>query len=112
MLNQKNRLTKKKDFDAVFGQGQGFKQGCLYFKIKENDLSSSRFGFIVSKKFSKKAVERNKIRRRLREIIRKKLPKIKKPIDLVVIVNPGLENDFQKLEQTIDRLFDKAGLIK
>ncbi|MDP2910404.1 MAG: ribonuclease P protein component [bacterium] len=111
MLNQKNRLTKKKDFDAVFKRGRGFKQGCLYFKIKENDLSFSRFGFIVSKKFSKKAVERNKIRRRLREIIKKKLLPVKEPKDIVIIVNPGAENDFEKLEQAINSLFKKANLI-
>ena len=60
MLVQKNRLTKKKDFDKTFKQGQGFKHDFLYLKIKKNNLESSRFGFIVSKKFSKKATERNK----------------------------------------------------
>ena len=107
MLPQKNRLAKKKDFDLVFQHGRGFKEGFLYFKIKENGLSFSRFGSVVSKKFSKKAVERNKIRRRLREIIRKKLPEIKKPIDIVIIVNPGAENDFFELEQLIDNFFKK-----
>jgi ribonuclease P protein component len=108
MLPEKNRLLKKKDFDLVFKQGKNFKQGFLYFKIKKNKLDSSRFGFIVSKKFSKKAVERNKIKRRLREIMKKELPKIKKPIDLIVIVNPGAENDFQKLEEMINKLFKEA----
>jgi len=111
MLAQKNRLTKKNDFDAAFKHGQGFKQGFLYFKIKNNDLKYSRFGFVVSKKFSKKATERNKIKRRLREIIKKKLPMIKRPIDVVVIVSPGAENDFKKLEETIDVLFKKAKIL-
>ena len=111
MLGQKNRLTKKKDFDSVFKQGQGFKQGFLYLKIKKNNLDSSRFGFIVSKKFSKKAVERNKIKRRLREVVKKELPKIKKPVDLIIVVNPGTENDFQKLEQTINKLFKEAEIL-
>jgi len=111
MLKQKNRLTKKKDFDSAFKQGRGFKQGLLYFKIKNNNLDSSRFGFIVSKKFSKKAVERNKIKRRLREIIKKELPRIKKPIDVIIIINPGLENDFQKLEQMVAKLFENAKVL-
>ncbi|GAI32984.1 unnamed protein product, partial [marine sediment metagenome] len=62
MLNKRNRLKKKKDFDKVFKQGQGFKQDFLYLKIRKNNLKSSRFGFVVSKKFSKKAVIRNKIK--------------------------------------------------
>ena len=111
MLEKKNRITKKKDFDSIFKTGKGFKQGLLYLKTKKNNLDSSRFGFIVSKKFSKKAVERNKIKRRLREIIRKELPKIKKPIDVIIIINPGLENDFQKLEQAVNKLFKTADLV-
>ena len=111
MLAPKNRLTKKNDFNAVFKQGQGFRQDFLYLKIKNNDFELSRFGFVVSKKFSKKAAERNKIKRRLREIIKKNLPGIKKPKDVIIIVNPGAENDFKKLEQTIDKLFKKASLI-
>ena len=73
MLKINNRLKKQKDFENVFKTGKGFKQSSLYLKVQKNDLKSTRFGFIVSKKFSKKAVERNKIKRILREIIKKEL---------------------------------------
>ncbi len=106
MLSQKNRLRKERDFEAVFKKGQTFKQGQLVLKIKNNNLKSSRFGFIVNKKFSKKAVERNKIKRRLRELVAFK--KIKKPLDIVIIVMPNADNDFQELKKTIDKLFKKA----
>lgn len=111
MLAKQNRLIKKKDFDIIFKQGQGFKQEFLYLKIKRNDLQSSRFGFIVSKKFSKKAVERNKIKRRLREIIGAKLLQVKQGLDVIIIVMPGAENNFQKIEQVINKLFRKANLV-
>lgn len=108
MLLQKNRLKKKKDFEVAFKQGDSFRQGFLYLKIRKNSLDASRFGFVISKKFSKKAVIRNKTKRRLSEIIKTKLPEIKKGMDVIIIVMPGAENDFQKLEQTIDKLFKKA----
>lgn len=111
MFAQRNRIKKKKDFQTVFKQGQGFRQGFLYLKIRNNNLKSTRFGFVVSKKFSKKAVERNKIKRRLRELVRTKLAEIKKGIDMIIVVMPGAENDFQKLEKTIDKLFKKASII-
>ena len=111
MLVQKNRLRKKKDIDMVFKQGDGFKQGFLRIKIRKNNLDTSRFVFVISKKFSKKAVIRNKIRRRLSEIIKAKLLEIKKGIDVIIVVMPGAENDFQKLEQIIDKLFKKAKII-
>ena len=83
-----------------------------YLKIKKNSLKSSRFGFVVSKKFSQKAVARNKVRRRLRELVRIKLPKIKKGIDGVVVIMPDFKIiDFWQLEEIVNKLFKKAKLI-
>jgi len=112
MLAQKNRLKKKKDFEFIFKQGKGFKQGFLYLKTIKNNLDTSRFGFVISKKFSKKAVVRNKTKRRLSEIIKTKLLEIKKGTDVIIVVMPGAENDFQKLEDILNKLFKKARIIK
>lgn len=106
MLTQENRLRKEKDFEAVFKQGQTFKQACFVLKMKKNKLKHPRFGFIVNKKFSKKAVERNKIKRRLREIITQK--EITSPLDIIIVLLPGAENDFQEIKKTINKLFKKA----
>lgn len=111
MLSFRNRLKKQKDFENVFKNGKGFKQGSLYLKSNENKLQSSRFGFVVSKKFSKKAVDRNRIKRILREIVREMIDKIKTGLDIVIIVNPGAKADFQELTETINRLLKKSGLI-
>jgi len=111
MLPKINRIKKKKDFETAFKRGQGFKQGFLYLKIIKNNLDVSRFGFVISKKFSKKAVIRNKTKRRLREIIKMRLPEIKKGIDAVIVMMPGAENEFQKLEDALDKLFKKAKIL-
>lgn len=113
MLPKRNRLKKNKDFENVFKKGQGFKEDFLYLKIKKNNLESSRFGFVVSKKFSQKATVRNKIKRRLRELVKVKLPKIKKGIDGVIIIMPGFKiNDFWELEEIINKLFEKANIYQ
>ena len=113
MLPKANRLKKNKDFENVFKKGQGFKEDFLYLKIKKNNLKSSRFGFVVSKKFSQKATDRNKIKRRLRELVRIKLPEIKKGIDGVITIVPGFKiNDFWELEEIINRLFEKANIYR
>jgi len=111
MLPKINRLKKKKDFEKVFRQGKGFKEDFFYLKVSKNNLGLVRFGLITSKKFSKKATERNKMRRRLSELIRKKLPKIKKGTDVVIIAIPGAEADFKKLEDIISKLFKKAQIL-
>lgn len=109
MLSEKNRLKKKKDFENVFKKGKGFREGFLTLKIGKNNLDRTRFGFIVSQRISKKATLRNKIKRRLREIVRAKMKTIKKGIDVVLITVPGIEKkSFQEIEKTVERLFKKA----
>lgn len=112
MLPQPNRLKKKKDFEKAFKEGKNWSQDFLFLKVKKNDLEESRFGLVVSKKVSKKAVVRNKLKRRLREIIRKRLPEIKKGIDGVIVIKPGFpEDNFEGIEKKIEKLFKKARII-
>lgn len=111
MLPKKHRLTKKKDFEKVLREGKGVREDFLFFKWISTDLRISRFGFVVGKKISKKATVRNKMKRRLREIMRVKLPKIKKSIDGVFITNPGLEKkEYSKLQEVVDKILTKAKL--
>jgi len=113
VLPKQNRLKKKKDFERVFKEGQGFKEDFLFLKIRKNKLKNSRFGFVVSKNFAKKSTLRNKIKRRLRELVRINLAKIKKGVDGVLVANPGLETkDFWEIEEVINKLFKKAGILK
>ena len=112
MLPKENRLKKNKDFKKVFKEGKGFKEDFLVLKKAKNNLKISRFGFVVSKTFFKKATLRNKIKRKLRESVRIKLNEIKKGIDGVVIASPGLEaKDFREIKEIVNKLFKKAKII-
>ncbi len=112
MLPKANRLTKKKDFDIVFKNGQSAKQGFLVVKMQKTKNEHSRFGIVVSKKISTKATVRNKLKRRLRDSILKELPHIKKPFDVILITLPGLQkNEFTELEKLISLSFKKLKLI-
>ncbi len=66
-LNKKNRLKKKRDLESVFKKGKAVKGSFLSIKYKKTEIGIPRFGFIVSTKVSKKAVERNRIKRILSE---------------------------------------------
>ena len=112
MLPKKNRLKNKKDFERIFKQGKSFKEDFLFLKIRKNNLKESRFGFIVSLKVSKKAVLRNKVKRRLREIIKERLPEIKSGIDGVLIAQRNIEEkDFSEIKEVINKLFKKAKIL-
>lgn len=76
MLKKRNRISKRSEFeeirkDGVFG---GFSRffGVLVLDKKDKE---TKFGTIISKKISKKAVERNKIKRRLMEVLGKNIEK-------------------------------------
>lgn len=113
MLPRENRIKKEKEIERVLKQGKKFFQGFLVLKTAENTLGIPRFGFIVSKKVSKKSSVRNKIKRRLRELVRARLKKIDGNTDNLLIAAPGLEaKDFQEMEKIIDKLFEKIKCSK
>lgn len=112
MLPKKNRLTKRKDFDLILKKGKAIKEGFLFFKFLPKKNGDSRFGIIVSKKISKKATVRNKLKRRIRALLRIKIKKLKKNVDGILIALPGLEEKkFQEIEFLIDNLFKRANLF-
>jgi ribonuclease P protein component len=113
MLPRINRLKKKQDIKKVFKKGKKIKEGLLVLKMAKNNLSQTRFGFIVSKKVSKKATIRNKIKRRLREIAGKKRKRVKKGLDVLLIAPPGLETkDFWEIDEMLNKIFTKAKILK
>lgn len=100
MLKKENRIRLDKEFDRVFKAGQSFYGKDLGFKLVKNILGISRFGILINTKVSKKAVVRNKIKRRIRAIIEKRLDNIVLGYDLVIIVLPRiLDKDFKETEQ-------------
>ena len=110
MLVKKHKIAKKKDFENIFRKGRSFKEGFLILKVNSNPFPTSRFAFVVSQKVSKKAVVRNKIRRRLKELIRVKTSKIKKGKDFVFIALPGLEKQKPlETEENLVSLLEKVG---
>ncbi len=112
MFSKKSRIKKKKDFDKIFKRGRFFREDFLTLIVLSNNLKNSRFGFVVSKKFSKKAVLRNRIKRQLRGLIRAKLKKLANGIDFLIIVSPTTKvKDFWEIEGLINKLFEKSGMI-
>ena len=109
MLSPKNRLNKKKDFDKVFKKGRSNFDGLLGVKmIKKNKQEFSRFGVIVSSRISKKAVVRNKIKRRIKNIIAKKYFNNTNTKDVVIISLPGVFNrNYNEIEKSLCAHFKK-----
>lgn len=102
MLEKKNRLSKNKEFDKVWQSGRSGFDGLLGVKMIPNKLELNRFGILVGLKVSKKAVERNYLKRILRETIRSLELSLKKGFDIVIICLPAArEKKPQDLKQSL-----------
>lgn len=62
-------LKSKKEISKLFETGKSVSGGLLFSKIL--DSNESKFVFTVSKKRFKKAVDRNRIKRLMREVVTK-----------------------------------------
>lgn len=113
MLPYKNRLTKVDDFERVYRTGTFFSFNNISLKISKNKSKKIRVGFSIGVKFSKKAVERNRIKRQLRAIIGENIEKFKKGIDVVVMIKKEGEDKISKkdLEKNLISVLKKSNLI-
>ena len=107
MLASENRLRKKSDITRVFEKGRSAAGNFIFLRFAKNDLSINRFAFVVSSKVSPKSVLRNKVKRRLREIIKKIIPEMRQGFDFVIIAKPGIINKkFENIQKEINEIFD------
>jgi ribonuclease P protein component len=85
MLKRKHRLAKESEVKQTFAKGRSFFSPYFVIKYGFSSLPHPRFAVIVSTRVSKRAVERNRIKRIVRESLRLSLEDFK-PGDYVVIV--------------------------
>ena len=99
-----NRLLKPAEFQQVFQQGRKIVAGELVIYVLAREDTASRLGMAVSRKVGK-SVDRNRIKRLLREAFR--LNQTRWPVcDLVVVARPGarqltLALASQRLEEAV-----------
>jgi ribonuclease P protein component len=111
MLARKERLRKSRCFDSVYRKGNCHSSKDLLVYILPNDLTYQRCGFSISKKVSKKAVERNKLKRRLSFIFREESKKIIPNLDIVFVARKSLiDFSFAELTAIVQKLLEKAKL--
>lgn len=101
-----SRLLKHADFQAVYQQGRKHFSGSIsgVFRLRD-DESGPRVGFAVGKVLGG-AVERNRIRRRLRAAVPQRLALLGGPVDVVLHPRKSvLTMEFSRLEKEIEQLF-------
>jgi ribonuclease P protein component len=88
----KYRLARSYEFDAVFDQNKArVNSTSLLLLAKPNTLGFNRLGMIISKKSVPKSVQRNKVKRRIRETFRKPASISITGWDIVVMTRPNIK---------------------
>ncbi|MFC3152691.1 ribonuclease P protein component [Litoribrevibacter euphylliae] len=86
------RLLTARDYNQVFNHSQFKVSGPLgLFIASPNQHSHPRLGFVIAKKKVKLAVDRNRVKRVMRDCYRLNQDKLP-GIDIVFIARPGLGN--------------------
>jgi ribonuclease P protein component len=106
-------LKKDKDFEKVARKGRPFFVSELGFKILENSFEVNRYGIVVSTKLDKRAVVRNKLHRRVKNIIKKEEQNIKQGFDLIFLFRESSKYlKYSEVEEKVIFLFKKAQIFK
>lgn len=106
-FSKNSRLLKAAEYKAVFDGAQfNFSCRCFLILAVSNKFSKSRLGLVLAKKNIPGAVQRNRIKRHLRESFRRG-PGLASPLDLVVLVRKDADKlNNSQLSQQIASLFE------
>jgi len=109
-MKEPRALSTRAQYILVYQQGRTWVNGLAVMKATPNSLSLSRYGFSVSKKVGK-AVQRNRLKRLLREIMREQ--PLKPGWDIVLIARPqAAKADFHQMQRAVTRLLARGHLLE
>jgi ribonuclease P protein component len=108
VLKKINRIGTKKEFEEVKEKGRTYQAPLLAMVIFKKEDEEKKFGLVVSKRISKKAVIRNKIRRAVYEALRKQLGKISNGVRGIVLVRTAIVGKrAEEIEREIEEIIKK-----
>ena len=108
-MQRSQRLTGSKRFTQIHVKGSSAANRLLVIRYLDNGLDCSRFGFLVNKRIGNATV-RNRVKRRLREVVR--LNQVKAGWDALFIVRRGAGTArYQDLKNAAENLLQRANLV-
>ena len=111
-VNPETSLKQNSDFRAVYARGKSAVSPRAVLYCRKNRRKQNRVGFTVSRKLGN-AVTRNRVRRRLREIMRLHADELLKGWDLILVARTrAVNSDYGKLEGDVLRCLDQLHLLK
>lgn len=111
-MKKRFRLRNNSDFAKVYKKGRSVADKLIVMKYKKTTDSSLRAGFSINKKYGK-AVARNKIKRRLKDIVSRRIHLLNPGYDLVFVVRKEAKDArYTDLVTVVESLLKKARILK
>ena len=105
-------LKGNRAFRRMYAKGKSLASGTVVVYCRRNGSPSNRLGLTVGTKEGK-AVLRNKVRRRLREIYRLNEEKLRPGWDIVLVARSRAgEAKYRELERDLLRTMGRLGLLR
>jgi ribonuclease P protein component len=110
-VERRRRLRRGREFDTAFADGSVTGGPLVAVRCRRNEAGVTRWGFAVGKRLAKNAVDRNRLRRRLREAAR--ALDVAEGYDMVVVARAGsLEASFAVLRQALEGRLRRVGVLR
>ena len=110
-MNYTVSLKRNSDFRRLYAKGKSAATSRLVVYSRRREGDRSRLGITVSTRLGK-AVVRNRVRRRIREIYRTNETRLRPGTDLVVVARTrAVTSTYRELEADFLRLAEKLGLL-
>lgn len=108
MLSKERRLRHERDFARLSVKGRPFYGPFCVLRVWKSGSVPSKIGFVASGKLFKTAVERNLVRRRVREIVRTHIESVPEGFDMTFVAKPEIRTaSFSELKSCILHLIEK-----
>ncbi len=110
-MKRRFRLTRSNEIKRVRREGRSYAHPLVVLVVQKTSGNICKIAVITGRSVGG-AVDRNRVRRRLRAICDKNLPVLKSGFEAILIARTRAKSaSFEELSESVVNVFERAGLI-
>ncbi len=111
-MKHADSLRRGSQFQQAWDNGRAWSHPLLILRISANGTAKNRLGFVVGKKVGK-AVQRNRVKRWMREAVRHRVDTLAKGWDIILIARGSADKaEYKDIDTALTSLLERAHLVE